>query len=190
MSFPLDIIPMMDAITGRRVAAERENRDGAIPPKDDDRIHQWQAGMRNETLAEKPLPNENLLPESPDDITKAEKAWRKVKETFRPKERKKHRAKEFDELMRSGSANVVVKDDNVSWRTMFTGAAAAQGMTSRMFLDRYEGQDAVHSPRLQGIEEEEDEITALPSMPPHLLSQVPIQKERRRIVKKARSTMF
>ncbi|KAH7066038.1 hypothetical protein BKA63DRAFT_495915 [Paraphoma chrysanthemicola] len=187
MSFPLDIIPMMDLVTERPVATEREGAEGVTTTPTEDRICEWRAGMDPESLTEKPLPNEKPLPSSPLETTKAKKAWRKVKETFRPDERQKRRAKEFDEMMRRNTEELVAADDAVSLKTMVAGRVQEHGMMSMASLGRIEGQDAEPPSRLQGIKEEEEGITALPPMPAHLLGQTPMKKEKRRLVKKTKS---
>jgi hypothetical protein len=144
----------------------------------------------SETLAEKPLPNEKPLPGSPMDATKAKKAWRKVKETFRPDERKQRRARDFDEVMQRNTTDLIMPGDAVSWKTMVTGGGFEHGTTSMISLDRLEGQDATPPSRLASIEEEEDGITALPPMPAHLLGQAPTKKEKRKLVKKTTSMVL
>jgi hypothetical protein len=124
------------------------------------------------------------------DATKAKKAWRKVKETFRPDERKKRRARDFDQMMQINSTDPIMPAGAVSWKTTVTGGVCEHGMTSMVPLDRLEGQDAEPPSRLSGIEEEEDGITALPPMPAHLLGQAPTKKEKRKLVKKTKSMVL
>tara|TARA_R110002003_G_scaffold225_3_gene16561 strand:- start:2313 stop:2462 length:150 start_codon:yes stop_codon:yes gene_type:complete len=47
MSFPLDIIPMMDLVTEKRIASEKDGADDSCPAPDEERIREWQAGMRH-----------------------------------------------------------------------------------------------------------------------------------------------
>jgi hypothetical protein len=75
-------------------------------------------------------------------------------ETIRPCAKKKRRAKEFDAVMRREIENPV----GTSWTTTTINEKVEESAGSELSF-------------LEAIQEEEGELTALPTMPPHLIGQ-------------------
>jgi hypothetical protein len=135
------------------------------------------------TLANKLLPDNKPLQEIPVTTPVRNKTWRKVVETLRPRERKKRRAREFDEIMRSSINDPVGDIATTNWAAVLSEVVARDQAHWRKD-EIMSSQDALD---FTGLQEEidDDEITALPPLPAQ-----PQKKKEKKMPKEAESTML